>query len=62
MTVRLSHEQFKRIWKGMTEQQQQKAKDKAAWEQMSLWAVLQEWPALIPKPLRLKIKRRRVRP
>jgi hypothetical protein len=42
----LSHGEFRAIWDSISEPHKQRIKDKCAWEQMTPWQVLNEWPAL----------------
>lgn len=39
----MTHAEFKAAWDALTEPQQQWVKDKARWEHMSRWAVMNEW-------------------
>jgi hypothetical protein len=39
----MTFEQFKVRWAGFTEAQREVVRAKAAWEHMTLWAVLNEW-------------------
>jgi len=51
-TTRAPMPWFQRVWQSMTEEQQQRVRDKAKWEQRSLSAVLVDWPSLAPVGLR----------
>ena len=42
----------KDIWSQMTEEEQQRIKDKCNWEHMTRYAVIREWQSLIPDRLR----------
>ncbi len=40
----MTSDEFDILWKSLSEEQKQRVRDKATWEHMSLWAVLNEWP------------------
>jgi len=42
----MTSKEFDKIWKLMTEEQKEKARVKAKWEHMTLWAVLIDWPQI----------------
>ena len=43
----LTYAEFNDEWhKNMTEDERQRVREKAQWEHMSLWAILNEWPSL----------------
>jgi len=50
-TILISFTDFRKIWAGMTKEEKTRVQDKAKWERMSLWAVLNEWPKLTPERL-----------
>lgn len=50
--MKLTSAEFKAIWAQMTEDERDRVRAKAQREQMSLWAVLMDWPSLIPERLR----------
>ncbi|MGD9729198.1 MAG: hypothetical protein AB7L09_03275 [Nitrospira sp.] len=39
------------VWDRMTPTEQQRIKDKCNWEKMTRFAVMREWPSLIPERL-----------
>lgn len=43
---------FDRVWQSMREEDQQRVRDKARWERMTLMGVLIDWPTLAPVGLR----------
>jgi hypothetical protein len=47
-----SHAEFKAVWERMTEVERERVRDKATWEQRGIWAVMKQWPGLIPERLR----------
>jgi len=42
----MTSKEFDVLWQSLSEEQKQKVKDKAQWEQMSIWAVLNDWPEI----------------
>lgn len=48
MSQELSHEQFKNMWDGMTEEGRELVRAKARWEHITLWAVLNDYLSLRP--------------
>jgi hypothetical protein len=50
--MKFSFLEFRAIWKGMTDEERERVKDKSRWEHMIPWAVLMEWPDLVPTRLR----------
>ncbi len=42
----MTYAEFRDLWEAMTPLQRNRVKEKAAWEHMTLWAVLREWHAL----------------
>jgi hypothetical protein len=40
----MTSDEFDYLWKSLTEEQKQRVRDKAKWEHMSLWSVLNDWP------------------
>lgn len=49
--VTLTWQQFRSIWSEMSEDERECVRAKARWEHMTLWAVLMDWPDLIPTRL-----------
>lgn len=45
----ITYEQFLAMWAAMTEEERQPVKDKANWEHMTLWKVLNDYAQLRPQ-------------
>jgi len=43
----MTSNEFDVLWETLNEEQKQRVRDKAKWEHMSLWAVLNNWPNLV---------------
>ena len=48
----LTHEEYRSFWNAMDEDERQRVRNKAQWEHLTPWAVLEEWPSMIPERLR----------
>lgn len=48
----MSADWFREIWDGLSDEERAPIQSKAQWEQMSLRAVLMDWPSLAPEKLR----------
>lgn len=48
----LAYPKWRRIWEGMSEGEREPLSAKAQWEYMILWAVLNDWPSLLPERFR----------
>lgn len=51
-SVTIKPDWFREIWDALSDEERTAVQDKAAWEHMSLRAVMADWPSLVPEHLR----------
>ena len=40
----MTSDEFDTLWRSLSDEEKQRVRDKAKWEHMGLWAVLNDWP------------------